>query len=283
MEKLEQEIITDIPVSSISLRKNNPIPITSEELRELTDSIKLNGVVEPIIVRPTSDNNYEVVCGQRRLMASEKSNLITIPAIIRNLTDDQATIMMIDSILFQRKEILPSQKARLYKLKLDTLKHQGKATSRQVDEKLYSVDELKKESPDSARQIHRYIRLLNLNDSLLKMTDNGNLKFNIAVEISHLSPSEQDWLLDLIEKEDTVPSLKQAEFIKKLSNEKKLTYEALDSIMSTHKATPIKITFTEDKIKKFFPQNYTAREMEKTIIKLLENWQKKREQQEHTR
>ena len=277
-----REKVIEIPLTSLFPFKDHPFKVKDDEaMADTAESIKEYGVLVPAIARPSDDGGYELVAGHRRHRASELAGLETMPVLVRNLDDDAATIIMVDSNL-QRENILPSERAFAYKLKLDAIKRQGERsdlTSRQVGEKLWSVEELAKNAPDSQRQIHRYIRLTELIPELLDMVDDKKIAFNPAVELSYLKPEEQTNLLESMDMEQATPSLSQAQRLKKFSAEGKCTLEAMCAIMSEEKKGELdKVTLTSDKLRKYFPKSYTPQKMEETILKLLETWHKKRTQ-----
>ena len=277
-----REKVMEIALTELFPFKDHPFKVKDDEaMAETAESIKEYGVLVPAIARPRDEGGYELVAGHRRHRASELAGLETIPVLVRNLDDDAATIIMVDSNL-QRENILPSERAFAYKLKLDAIKRQGERsdlTSRQVGEKLWSVEELAKNAPDSQRQIHRYIRLTELIPELLDMVDNKKIAFNPAVELSYLKPEEQTNLLEAMDMEQATPSLSQAQRLKKFSAEGKCTLEAMCAIMSEEKKGELdKVTLTSDKLRKYFPKSYTPQKMEETILKLLETWHKKRTQ-----
>lgn len=277
-----REKVMEIALTELFPFKDHPFKVKDDEaMAETAESIKEYGVLVPAIARPRDEGGYELVAGHRRHRASELAGLETIPVLVRNLDDDAATIIMVDSNL-QRENILPSERAFAYKLKLDAIKRQGERsdlTSRQVGEKLWSVEELAKNAPDSQRQIHRYIRLTELIPELLDMVDDKKIAFNPAVELSHLKPEEQTNLLEAMDMEQATPSLSQAQRLKKFSAEGKCTLEAMCAIMSEEKKGELdKVTLTSDKLRKYFPKSYTPQKMEETILKLLETWHKKRTQ-----
>ena len=277
-----REKVIEIPLTSLFPFKDHPFKVKDDEaMADTAESIKEYGVLVPAIARPRDDGGYELVAGHRRHRASELAGLETMPVLVRNLDDDAATIIMVDSNL-QRENILPSERAFAYKLKLDAIKRQGERsdlTSRQVGEKLWSVEELAKNAPDSQRQIHRYIRLTELITELLDMVDDKKIAFNPAVELSYLKPEEQTNLLESMDMEQATPSLSQAQRLKKFSAEGKCTLEAMCAIMSEEKKGELdKVTLTSDKLRKYFPKSYTPQKMEETILKLLETWHKKRTQ-----
>ena len=277
-----REKVIEIPLTSLFPFKDHPFKVKDDEaMADTAESIKEYGVLVPAIARPRDDGGYELVAGHRRHRASELAGLETMPVLVRNLDDDAATIIMVDSNL-QRENILPSERAFAYNLKLDAIKRQGERsdlTSRQVGEKLWSVEELAKNAPDSQRQIHRYIRLTELIPELLDMVDDKKIAFNPAVELSYLKPEEQTNLLESMDMEQATPSLSQAQRLKKFSAEGKCTLEAICAIMSEEKKGELdKVTLTSDKLRKYFPKSYTPQKMEETILKLLETWHKKRTQ-----
>ena len=254
-----------------------------EAMADTTESIKEYGVLVPAIARPRDEGGYELVAGHRRHRASELAGLETMPVLVRNLDDDAATIIMVDSNL-QRENILPSERAFAFKLKLEAIKRQGARTdltSVQVGQKLNARDVVAKEAGASAIQIQRFIRLTELIPELLDMVDDKKIAFNPAVELSYLKPEEQRNLLEAMDMEQATPSLSQAQRLKKFSAEGKCTLEAMCAIMSEEKKGELdKVTLTSDKLRKYFPKSYTPQKMEETIIKLLEGWHKKRTQQQ---
>lgn len=277
-----REKVMEIALTELFPFKDHPFKVKDDEaMADTAESIKEYGVLVPAIARPRDEGGYELVAGHRRHRASELAGLETMPVLVRNLDDDAATIIMVDSNL-QRENILPSERAFAYKLKLDAIKRQGERsdlTSRQVGEKLWSVEELAKNAPDSQRQIHRYIRLTELIPELLDMVDDKKIAFNPAVELSYLKPEEQTNLLEAMDMEQATPSLSQAQRLKKFSAEGKCTLEAMCAIMSEEKKGELdKVTLTSDKLRKYFPKSYTPQKMEETILKLLETWHKKRTQ-----
>ena len=279
----QREKIAEIPLSELHPFKDHPFKvIDNEAMFDTAESIKQYGVLVPAIARPREDGGYELVSGHRRKRACELAGLETMPVIIRNLDDDAATIIMVDSNL-QRENILPSERAFAFKLKLEAIKRQGSRTdltSSQVGTKLNRADEIVAEQAGSSRnQVQRYIRLTELIPELLSMVDEKKIAFNPAVELSYLKSEEQLLLIDAMDTEQATPSLSQAQRLKKFSAEGNCTLEAMCAIMSEEKkGEPDKVTLTGDKIKKYFPKNYTPHQMEATIIKLLEGWHKKRTQ-----
>lgn len=279
----QREKIAEIPLFELYPFKDHPFKvIDNEAMFDTAESIKQYGVLVPAIARPREDGGYELVSGHRRKRACELAGLETMPVIIRNLDDDAATIIMVDSNL-QRENILPSERAFAFKLKLEAIKRQGSRTdltSSQFGTKLNRADEIVAEQAGSSRnQVQRYIRLTELISELLSMVDEKKIAFNPAVELSYLKSEEQLLLIDAMDTEQATPSLSQAQRLKKFSAEGNCTLEAMCAIMSEEKkGEPDKVTLTGDKIKKYFPKNYTPQQMEATIIKLLEGWHKKRTQ-----
>ena len=277
----QRERIIEIHLSELYPFKDHPFKvIDNEAMFDTAESIKQYGVLVPAIARPREDGGYELVSGHRRKRACELAGLETMPVIIRNLDDDAATIIMVDSNL-QRENILPSERAFAFKLKLEAIKRQGSRTdltSTQVAQKL-SAEKVGESAGISKDQVRRYIRLTELIPELLSMVDEKKIAFNPAVELSYLKPEEQLLLIDAMDTEQATPSLSQAQRLKKFSAEGNCTLEAMCAIMSEEKkGEPDKVTLTGDKIKKYFPKNYTPQQMEATIIKLLEGWHKKRTQ-----
>ncbi|PKM75561.1 MAG: chromosome partitioning protein ParB [Firmicutes bacterium HGW-Firmicutes-17] len=281
----QREKIVEIPLSELFPFKDHPFKVLDNQaMIDTAESIKQYGVLVPAIARPRENGGYELVSGHRRKRACELANLETMPVIIRKLDDDAATIIMVDSNL-QRENILPSERAFAFKLKLEAIKRQGSRTdltSSQLGTKLNRADEIVAEQAGSSRnQVQRYIRLTELIPELLSMVDEKKIAFNPAVELSYLKSEEQLLLLDAMDTEQATPSLSQAQRLKKFSAEGNCTLEAMCAIMSEEKKGELdKVTLTGDKIKKYFPKNYTPQQMESTIIKLLEGWHKKRTQQQ---
>ncbi|MEN3004523.1 ParB/RepB/Spo0J family partition protein [Dehalobacterium formicoaceticum] len=282
----QREKIVEIPLSELHPFKDHPFKvIDNEAMFDTAESIKQYGVLVPAIARPREDGGYELVSGHRRKRACELASLETMPVIIRNLDDDAATIIMVDSNL-QRENILPSERAFAYKLKLSAMKRQAgrpaKENGSQFGNNLSgkkSSELLAEQTGESKNQIFRYIRLTELVPELLSMVDEKKIAFNPAVELSYLKSDEQLLLIDAMDTEQSTPSLSQAQRLKKFSAEGNCTLEAMCAIMSEEKkGEPDKVTLTGDKIKKYFPKNYTPQQMEATIIKLLEGWHKKRTQ-----
>lgn len=275
-----RERISEIPLTELFPFKDHPFKvIDNEAMFDTAESVKQYGVLVPAIARPRDEGGYELVAGHRRKRACELAELDTMPVIIRNLDDDAAIIIMVDSNL-QRENILPSERAFAFKLKLEAIKRQGARTdltSDQLGQKLNARDVVAKESGSSGVQVQRYIRLTHLIPEILSMVDEKKIAFNPAVELSFLKNEEQTDLLDAMDMEQATPSLSQAQRLKKFSNEGKLTLEVMSAIMSEEKKGDLdKVTLTGDKLKKYFPKSYTPKQMEETIMKLLEGWHKKR-------
>lgn len=275
-----REKVVEIPLTELFPFKDHPFKvIDNEEMVETAESVKKYGVLVPAIARPRDEGGYELIAGHRRKRACEIAKLETMPVIVRNLDDDEAIIIMVDSNL-QRESILPSERAFAYKMKIDAVKRQGARndlTSRQLVGKLETADIIGKEGGDSGRQVQRYIRLTHLIPEILSMVDEKKIAFNPAVELSYLKEEEQIDLLEAMDMEQATPSLSQAQRLKKFSNEGKLTLEVMSAIMSEEKKGDLdKVTLTGDTLKKYFPKSYTPKQMQDTIIKLLEGWHKKR-------
>ena len=280
--KLEK--IQEIPLSELHPFKNHPFKVKDDEaMMETADSIKQYGVLVPAIARPDPEGGYELVAGHRRHRASELAEKETMPVIVRDLDDDAATIIMVDSNL-QRESLLPSERAFAYKMKLEAMKHQGDRvdlTCSQVGNKLEgkkSSEILAEQVGQSKNQIFRYIRLTELIPELIDMVDEKKIALNPAYELSFLKKEEQVDLLDAMDSEQATPSLSQAQRLKKYSQEGHLTLDMMRVIMGEEKKSDLdKVTFTSDTLRKYFPKSYTPQRMQETIIKLLEAWQKKRQ------
>lgn len=280
-KKLEK--VQNILLSELHPFKNHPFKVIDDEsMLRTVESVAQYGVLAPAIARPRADGGYELVSGHRRHHASELAGLETMPVIVRNLDDDAAVILMVDSNL-QRETILPSERAFAYKMKLDAIKHQGQRTdltSCQLGTKFRTDNILAKDSGESARQVQRYIRLTELIPEILSMVDEKKISFNPAVELSYLKPEEQKFFLEAMDMEQNVPSLSQAQRIKKLSQDGNCTVDTIQEIMAEVKKSELdKVTIKNDVLKKYFPKSYTPKQMQDTIIKLLEGWHKKRQQQ----
>lgn len=281
-----QEKVIDIPLSQLHPFKNHPFKVTDDEsMLETAESITKHGVLVPVIARPREEGGYELISGHRRKRASELAGKETLPCIVRNLDDDAATIIMVDSNI-QRENILPSERAFAYKLKLEAMKRRAgrppKENGGQLDPhytKGKSRDILAEQMGESAKQIQRFIRLTELVPELLDTVDAKKIAFNPAVELSYLKPHEQVQLMEAMDMEQATPSLSQAQRLKKYSQDGKLTFDVMTAIMSEDKKGELdKVTLTGEKLKKYFPKSYTPQQMEETIIKLLESWSRKRQQ-----
>lgn len=277
-----QEKVIDIPLTDLHPFKNHPFKVTDDEsMLETAESITKHGVLVPVIARPREEGGYELISGHRRKRASELAGKETLPCIVRNLDDDAATIIMVDSNI-QRENILPSERAYAYKLKLEAIKHQGQRndlTLGQIGTRSRADEKLADSVGDSARNVQRFIRLTELVPELLDMVDTKKIAFNPAVELSYLMPHEQVQLMEAIDMEQATPSLSQAQRLKKYSQDGKLTFDVMTAIMSEDKKGELdKVTLTGEKLKKYFPKSYTPQQMEETILKLLEGWSRKRQQ-----
>ena len=265
-----KEFISQLPPDKLSPFAKHPYQVREDAaMDELVESVRTYGILSPLLARPKGEG-YELVSGHRRRLAAQKLGLPTVPVLVREMSDDEAVILMVDSNL-QRENLLPSEKAFAYRMKLEAMKHQGKATSRQVVGKLESADEVGQVNGESGRTIQRYIRLTNLVPPLLQMVDDGRIAFSPAVELSYLTRDEQAELWDLIGREDATPSLSQALRMKQLSREAKLTPEVLYVILTEEKPNQKEqVRIKTESLRKYFPRNYSAQQMEREIIKLLE-------------
>ena len=274
--------IVNIPLSRLHDFPNHPFKVRDDEkMEETVESVKAYGVLVPAIVRQRPDGEYEIVSGHRRKRASELAGLSELPAIVRDLDDDAATIIMVDSNL-QRENILPSERAAAYKMKLEAIKRQGARTdltSRQVGGKLNTTASVGEAAGDSERQVQRFIRLTELQPELQEMVDTGKMAMTPAVELSYLKPEEQELLLETIDSEQATPSLSQAQRMKKLSQLGGLNEDTMLSIMSETKKPELSsnITLSGEKLKKYFPKSYTPAQIENTIFKLLDSWLQRRQ------
>ena len=279
----QREKVVEIPLSELHPFKRHPFKVKDDEaMMETADSIKQYGVLVPAIARPDPEGGYELVAGHRRHRASELAEKETMPVIVRDLDDDAATIIMVDSNL-QRESLLPSERAFAYKMKLEAIKHQGERsdlTSRQVGEKLWSVSQVSADANESERQVHRFIRLTNLIPELLDMVDEKKIAFNPAVELSHLDTNQQRDFLEAMNDTQNAPSLSQAQRLKKLAQEGHFSYDVAFAVMGEEKKDELdKVVIKNDTLRKYFPRSYTPKQMEDTIIKLLEQWQRKLQRQ----
>ena len=274
----KQEHVQEIPLSELHPFEGHPFRVgDDEDMAKTVDSIRDFGVLTPAIVRPDPDGGYEIISGHRRHHASELAGKETLPAIVREMDDDAAIILMVDSNL-QRETLLPSERAFAYRMKMQAIKHQGKATSPQVAAKSRSDDAVGEKEGISGDTVRRYIRLTELVPELLDMVDRGEIKFNPAVELSYLAKEEQKDFLSAMDFAQAAPSLSQAQRIKKLAQEGECTLDAMCEIMNEIKKGELeRVTFKTDSLRKYFPKSYTSKQMEDKIIQLLEQWQKKRE------
>ena len=276
----QRERVQEIPLDQLKPFKNHPFKVRDDQrMLDTVDSIREYGVLVPAIARPDPEGGYELISGHRRKRGCEMAGLQTMPVIIRDLDDDAAVLVMVDSNI-QREELLPSERAFAYKMKLEALKHQGARsdlTSMQVAQKL-SVQKVGDDAGVSKDQVRRFIRLTELISELLDMVDERKLAFNPAVEVSYLKRDEQRMLLEAMDAEQTTQSLSQAQRLKKFSQEGRLTEEAMSAIMSEEKKGDMdKVTLRSDTLRRYFPKSYTPKQMEQTIIKLLDVWQKQRQ------
>ena len=264
-----KEFISQLPPDKLTPFAKHPYQVREDAaMDELVESIRTYGILSPLLARPKGEG-YELVSGHRRRLAAQKLGLPSVPVLVREMTDDEAVILMVDSNL-QRENLLPSEKAFAYKMKLEAMKHQGKATSGQLVQKL-SVEKVADEANENYKTVQRYIRLTNLVPPLLQMVDDGRIAFSPAVELSYLTRDEQAELWDLIGREDATPSLSQALRMKQLSREAKLTPEVLYAILTEEKPNQKEqIRIKTESLRKYFPRNYSAQQMEREIIKLLE-------------
>lgn len=273
-----------IPIGELYPFKNHPFKVLDDDsMSDTVESVKQYGVLSPLIARPRPKGGYEIISGHRRQHAAELAGLETLPVIVRQMDDDAAIILMVDSNL-QREHILPSERAFAYKMKLDAMKNQGTRsdlTSTQVVSKLRSNEKLGAENNQSRETVRRFIRLTNLTPELLDMVDNKTVSFNPAVELSYLSPEQQQEVIRAMDDTQNFPSVSQAKRIKKLAQDGTFTTETVVAIMGEEKKSELDtVTIKNDTLRKYFPRNYTPKQMEDTIIKLLEQWQKKRQHSE---
>lgn len=279
----QQEQIQRLALSELHPFKDHPFRVLDDErMMETVESVKEYGVLVPIIARPMADGGYEIVSGHRRKRACELAGMNEIPAIVRDLDDDEAVIIMVDSNL-QRENILPSERAKAYQMKLEAIKHQGERrdlTSRQLVGKLEAADLIGQDTGESGRQIQRILRLNNLEPPLIDKVDAGKLAFTPAVELSYLKPEEQQWLDTALENTQQTPSLSQAQRMKRESKQGTLSEQGIMEIMTENKQTvPAKgsVVLPQEKLTKYFPRSYTTEQMEKVIFKLLDYWVRKRQ------
>lgn len=280
----QREQVQQIPIGELYPFKNHPFKVLDDDsMSDTVESVKQYGVLSPLIARPRPKGGYEIISGHRRQHAAELAGLETLPVIVRQMDDDAAIILMVDSNL-QREHILPSERAFAYKMKLDAMKNQGTRsdlTSTQVVSKLRSNEKLGAENNQSRETVRRFIRLTNLTPELLDMVDNKTVSFNPAVELSYLSPEQQQEVIRAMDDTQNFPSVSQAKRIKKLAQDGTFTTETVVAIMGEEKKSELDtVTIKNDTLRKYFPRSYTPKQMEDTIIKLLEQWQKKRQHSE---
>ena len=274
------ERVQNISISELVPFKDHPFKVVDDEaMLRTTESIAQYGVLTPLIARPLEAGGYEIISGHRRAHAAELAGLTEVPVLVRQMDDDAATVLMVDSNL-QRENILPSERAYAYKMKLEALKHQGERsdlTSGQLGPKLRSDEQLAQEAGESRKQVQRYIRLTNLIPELLEMVDQKQISFNPAVELSYLAPEEQEVFMQAMDEVQASPSLSQAQRLKKLAQEGDFTMDAAREIMNEVKKGDLeRVTFRNEQLRKYFPRSYTTQQMQDTIIKLLDQWQKKK-------
>ena len=282
-QEQKREQVQQIPIEELFSFKEHPFKVLDDEAMQRTvESVAQYGVLAPLIARPRPEGGYEIISGHRRQYAAKLAGLDTLPVIVRQMSDDAAVILMVDSNL-QREHILPSERAFAYKMKLEAIKNQGarsELTSAQVGRKLEAADIVGQEAGDSRNQVRRFIRLSNLIPERLDMVDEKKIAFNPAVELSYLDESQQRDFLQAMDETQNAPSLSQAQRMKKLAQEEKFTYEAAFAIMGEAKKDELdKVVIKNDTLKKYFPRSYTPRQMEDVIIKLLEQWQRRQQRQ----
>ena len=280
-DAVAKEQRTEMPLSDLHPFEGHPFKVLDDELMEQTvESIKQIGVVSPLIVRPDPEGGFEILSGHRRLHAAQLAGLETVPVIVKEMDDDAAIIFMVDSNL-QRENILPSERAFSYKMKLEAMKHQGQRgdlTSDQVGQKSWAVNQLADDANESKTQVQRFIRLTNLIREILDMVDEKKIAFNPAVELSYLKPSEQKEFLEAMDYAQASPSLSQAQRLKKLSQEGGCTLDAMCEVMNEIKKDELDhVTIKNEVLRKYFPKSYTPKQMQDTIIRLLEKWQRSKQ------
>ena len=282
-QEQQREQVQQIPIAELHPFTNHPFKVLDDESMQRTvESVEQYGVLSPLIARPRPEGGYEIISGHRRQHAAQLAGLETLPVIVRNMDDNAAVLLMVDSNL-QRENILPSERAFAYKMKLETLKKQGARsdlTSRQIVGKLETSDLIGKGSGESGRQVQRFIRLTNLIPELLDMVDEKKIAFNPAVELSYLDEAQQRDFLEAMEDTQNAPSLSQAQRLKKLALEGHFSYDVAFAVMGEAKKDELdKVVIKNETLRKYFPRSYTPKQMEDTIIKLLEQWQRKRQRQ----
>ena len=282
-QEQQREQVQQIPIGELFPFKNHPFKVLDDESMQRTvESVEQYGVLSPLIARPRSEGGYEIISGHRRQHAAQLAGLDALPVIVRKMDDDAAVLLMVDSNL-QRENILPSERAFAYKMKLEALKNQGARsdlTSSQLGMKLQALDVVGQEAGDSRNQVHRFIRLTNLVPELLDMVDEKKIAFNPAVELSYLDTNQQRDFLEAMNDTQNAPSLSQAQRLKKLAQEGHFSYDVAFAVMGEEKKDELdKVVIKNDTLRKYFPRSYTPKQMEDTIIKLLEQWQRKQQRQ----
>ena len=282
-QEQQREQVQQIPIAELHPFTNHPFKVLDDESMQRTvESVEQYGVLSPLIARPRPEGGYEIISGHRRQHAAQLAGLETLPVIVRNMDDNAAVLLMVDSNL-QRENILPSERAFAYKMKLEALKKQGARsdlTSDQLGQKLWSVEQVANDAGESKTQIQRFIRLTNLIPELLDMVDEKKIAFNPAVELSYLDEAQQRDFLEAMEDTQNAPSLSQAQRLKKLALEGHFSYDAAFAVMGEAKKDELdKVVIKNDTLRKYFPRSYTPKQMEDTIIKLLEQWQRKQQRQ----
>lgn len=282
-EEAQREKVQEIPLEELHPFPNHPFKVLDDDrMLDTAESIREHGVLVPAIARPRTTGGYELIAGHRRKRGCELAGLATMPVIVRDLDDDAATIIMVDSNI-QRESLLPSERAFAYKMKLEAMKRQGSRndlTSGQVGQKLkWSVEKVAEQAGDSTKQVQRYIRLTELIPPLLNLVDERKIAFNPAVELSYLKPEEQTILLDAMDSEQATPSFSQAQRLKQFSQQGRLSEDVMRAILSEEKKTEVdRITLSHETLRRYFPRSYTPKQMEETILKLLEGWHRRRQQ-----
>lgn len=281
-EEAQREKVQEIPLEELHPFPNHPFKVLDDDrMLDTAESIREHGVLVPAIARPRAAGGYELIAGHRRKRGCELAGLATMPVIVRDLDDDAATIIMVDSNI-QRESLLPSERAFAYKMKLEALRHQGERrdlTSSQVGMKLQTLEIIGQQAGDSRNQVHRFIRLTELIPPLLNLVDERKIAFNPAVELSYLKPEEQTILLDAMDSEQATPSLSQAQRLKQFSQQGRLSEDVMRAILSEEKKTEVdRITLSNETLRRYFPRSYTPKQMEETILKLLEGWHRRRQQ-----
>lgn len=281
-EEAQRDKVQEIPLEELHPFPNHPFKVLDDDrMLDTAESIREHGVLVPAIARPRTAGGYELIAGHRRKRGCELAGLATMPVIVRDLDDDAATIIMVDSNI-QRESLLPSERAFAYKMKLEALRHQGERrdlTSSQVGMKLQTLEIIGQQAGDSRNQVHRFIRLTELIPPLLNLVDERKIAFNPAVELSYLKPEEQAILLDAMDSEQATPSLSQAQRLKQFSQQGRLSEDVMRAILSEEKKTEVdRITLSNETLRRYFPRSYTPKQMEETILKLLEGWHRRRQQ-----